>query len=338
MSFSPNIAITIGDPNGIGPEVIIRSLCSIDLSSSTPIIISPHSLIKGLVDTSPLDEIHSLDVHYIHEISQIKNNEINVFQSTPDWNNVSFDLGNEAIPSSIGGKISMKSVLDGIHLCLNHTCHALVTAPISKESIAMAGYSVPGHTEYLMEITKSKDVVMMLSGKGLNICLLTTHIPLAKVAESITQSVIQSKINIIVQHFTTYEQTHYPRIALLGLNPHAGDGGVLGMEEEQIYTPIRSQLSQQNIRVEGPFPADSFFGRRHFQEFDVVLASYHDQGLAPFKLWSMDEGVNITLGLPIIRTSPDHGTAFNIARSWKASASSMRAAYEKAVQMIIASS
>ncbi|NBW70301.1 MAG: 4-hydroxythreonine-4-phosphate dehydrogenase PdxA [Bacteroidetes bacterium] len=333
MSLIPNIAVSIGDPYGIGPEVITRSLLSLDLRRSTPIIISPHSLIKDKIADCPIEEISQLPFKYIYHSNEVEQHHVNVFESVEEWSNFSFVHQRKYSPSTDGGKVSMESVHASIQLCLDGICDAMVTAPISKESIALAGYKVPGHTEYLMQITKSKDVVMMLSGKGLNLCLLSTHVPLSEVAKNISKNLIQSKIEIITRHFNTFEHIKHPKIALLGLNPHAGDGGILGSEEELIYKPLIESLKKKYMRVEGPYPADAFFGRRLFENFDVVLASYHDQGLAPFKLWTMGEGVNITLGLPIIRTSPDHGTAFDIAHTWEANSSSMLAAYEKALDM-----
>jgi 4-hydroxythreonine-4-phosphate dehydrogenase len=333
LSLIPNIAVSIGDPYGIGPEVTVRSLLSLDLSRSTPIIISPHSLIKDKIADCPIEEIRQLPFKYIFHWNELDQNHINVFEAVEEWSEFSFVHQKQYTPSSAGGKVSMESIHTAIQLCLESVCDAMVTAPISKESIAKAGYRVPGHTEYLMQITKSRDVVMMLSGKGLNLCLLSTHVPISEVAKNISKTLIESKLEIITRHFNTFEHIKHPKIAILGLNPHAGDGGILGTEEELIYKPLIDSLTKKNIRVEGPYPADAFFGRRLFENFDVVLASYHDQGLAPFKLWTMGEGVNITLGLPIIRTSPDHGTAFDIAHTWKANSSSMLAAYEKALQM-----
>lgn len=339
MSTKPRLVVSIGDPNGIGPEVTLKTLSTLDLSLSTPIVVAPHRLIRRLIEehksyfstsSNPLPTLH-----YITDQTEVVEGAINVLESFDSWSELDFSSSNYGQNNSLAGMLSMQSVFAGIQLCLNEHAQALVTAPISKESIHLAGYTVPGHTEYLMEQTGAEDVVMMLSGNGLHVCLLTTHVPLKSVVEHIDQSTIQSKIRVIRTHFSTYYPDRVPKIALLGINPHAGDGGVLGTEEQEIFAPIlRSFLHDPTLELTGPFPADAFFGRKQFLEVDVVLAAYHDQGLAPFKLWSMGRGVNCTLGLPFIRTSPDHGTAFDIAGKWIAEHDSMLEAYNVALAYI----
>ena len=336
MSTKPRLVVSIGDPNGIGPEVSLKTLLNIDLSQSTPIVAAPHHLVQRLIkdqksyfstSSNPLPTLH-----YITDENEIVEGAINVLESFDSWSDLEFSSSNYGQHNSLAGMLSMQSVDTGIKLCLNKQAQALVTAPISKESIHLAGYSVPGHTEYLMEQTGVDDVVMMLSGKGLNVCLLTTHVPLKSVVEHINQTTIQSKIRIICSHYNAYYPDRIPKIALLGINPHAGDGGVLGTEEQEIMAPVmRFFQDDPTVELTGPFPADAFFGRKQFLQVDVVLAAHHDQGLAPFKLWSMGKGVNCTLGLPFIRTSPDHGTAFDIAGKWIAEHDSMLEAYHVAL-------
>lgn len=216
------------------------------------------------------------------------------------------------------------SALDtALELISNGHAQALVTAPISKESIHMAGFEYPGHTEYLAHKTKTPNITMMLVSGGLRVGLLTTHIPLSKVAENITEVNILHRVRNIHHSLIHDFGIPKPNIAVLGLNPHAGDGGVLGSEEIEIIEPALSKLNQEGIACSGPFPADGWFGMQQYENFDAVLAMYHDQGLAPFKALSFGRGVNFTAGLPIIRTSPDHGTAFAIAGQNKANTDSM---------------
>jgi 4-hydroxythreonine-4-phosphate dehydrogenase len=336
LSTKPRLVVSIGDPNGIGPEVSLKTLLHIDLSQSTPILAAPHRLVNRLLkdQKSYFSTSSNLlpNLHYIKDETEIVDGAINVLESFDSWSDLDFSSNNYGQNNSLAGMLSMQSVDTGIKLCLNKHAQALVTAPISKESIHLAGYSAPGHTEYLMEQTGADDVVMMLSGKGLNVCLLTTHVPLKSVVEHIDQTTIHSKIRVICSHYNTYYADRIPKIALLGINPHAGDGGVLGTEEQEIMAPVlRFFQDDPTVELTGPFPADAFFGRKQFLEVDVVLAAYHDQGLAPFKLWSMGKGVNCTLGLPFIRTSPDHGTAFDIAGKWIAEHDSMLEAYDVAL-------
>ena len=339
MSTKPRLAVSIGDPNGIGPEVTLKALASLDLSLSTPVVLSPHPLFQQLYN-----DRHNVlctsngqqpTINYISGHEQVMDGAINVLASFESWTNLEWTDSNYGQNTPLAGEISMQSVLAGIQLCLNKQASALVTAPISKESIQLAGFEVPGHTEYLMEQTGAEDVVMMLSGRGLNVCLLTTHVPLKSVLSHINEATIRSKIKVICSHFATHIPNRTPKIALLGINPHAGDGGVLGDEEQKIIEPVLMSFQDNpNVELTGPFPADAFFGRKHFLEVDVVLAAYHDQGLAPFKLWSMGKGVNCTLGLPFIRTSPDHGTAFDIAGKWIAEHDSMLEAYNVALAYV----
>ena len=336
MNTKPRLAVSIGDPNGIGPEVTFKMLLALDLSLSTPIVSAPHLLFQRLIKEQNNFNSEAIrptpTIHYISDHKQVVEGAINVLEAFESWSELEFSNCNYGQINALAGEISMQSVLAGIRLCLNKHAQALVTAPISKESIQLAGYKVPGHTEYLMEQTGAEDVVMMLTGRGLNICLLTTHLPLKSVVNHINKATLVSKIRIICTHFNTYKTDRVPKIALLGINPHAGDGGVLGYEEQEIIEPVLESFhNDPTVELSGPFPADAFFGRKHFLEYDVVLAAYHDQGLTPFKLWSMGKGVNCTLGLPFIRTSPDHGTAFDIVGKWEAEPDSMLEAYKVAL-------
>jgi 4-hydroxythreonine-4-phosphate dehydrogenase len=235
--------------------------------------------------------------------------------------------------SANAGSAAMIALETAIRLCMNNKCYALVTAPISKEAISMAGYSVPGHTEFLAQQTTADDVVMMLVSGKLRVALVSTHVPLKDVAAYISTKKIISKTKILHQSLISDFGIRSPRIAVLGLNPHAGDGGVLGLEEIEIIEPSVQFLREIGFKADGPFPADGFFGSRLNNTYDAILAMYHDQGLVPFKTLSFGKGVNFTAGLPIIRTSPDHGTAFSIAGKNIADEKSFLEAYKLAAIM-----
>ncbi len=322
--MKPTIGISIGDVNGIGPEIILKALKEINLEESTPLIISP----KRILDFYAKELKLSLHINKCEFLDQIDPKFINLldvpsddFQITPGFQ------------SKEGGLVAMQSIELGIELASIGITHALVTSPISKEAVNLAGYKIPGHTEFLAEKTNTDEVLMMLVNEGLRVALVSAHIPIANVSQSITEDLILRKLNILNQSLKDDFCIESPKVAVFGLNPHAGDGGVIGSEEIDLITPTLKKASDLGINVQGPFPADGFFGQRLDKEFDAVLAMYHDQGLVPFKLLSFGKGVNFTAGLPIIRTSPDHGTAFNIAGKGIANTSSFLMAYNLAVQL-----
>ena len=318
------IAISMGDANGIGPEVIIKGLCSdaVDLTASIPVILGQEHV---------LEYYQELMAKYL-TISKITNSD-----KTQPGHIYLMQVGEEEIEVCPGhlradsGKLSMQSVDAGIQQCISNFTDALVTAPINKEAIHLAGYRIPGHTEYLAEKTGCSYPVMMMLSKLFNIALVTTHIPLKQVSRQITTNDVSRSALILNDTLKKYLGVPNPHIAVLGLNPHAGDGGVLGSEENQCIIPAMNRLREQGVHLDGPFPADGFFARQSYRYYDAVLAMYHDQGLIPFKLLSSDKGVNYTAGLPIIRTSPDHGTAYAISGLGQADESSFVEAYNKAV-------
>jgi 4-hydroxythreonine-4-phosphate dehydrogenase len=210
----------------------------------------------------------------------------------------------------------------------------LVTAPIHKEMIQSEAFAFPGHTEYIEQsVGEGAKALMILASEQLRVALVTTHLPIAKVASTLTSELIGEKIQLFDASLKTDYGINSPRIAVLALNPHAGDGGVIGNEEDTIITPAIKSMREQGILCYGPFPADGFFGNGTYNRFDGVLAMYHDQGLIPFKTLSMGEGVNFTAGLPLVRTSPDHGTALDIAGKGEASESSFRQAVYMAIDI-----
>lgn len=315
----------MGDFNGIGPEVILKSLETADLSRITPLIVGSEAVLLYYRTLLGSD----VEWHLMKSAEDIRPNAVNLM-SIREPDRASVRPGHI---SKSAGLLSMEAVGRAIELCMDRVCHALVTAPISKEAIGKAGYNVPGHTEFLAEKTRCSQFMMILASGSLRVGLITGHIPLHRVSESISEELVTEKLNTLDQSLRKDFGIEDPKIAVFGLNPHAGDGGVLGDEELRVIEPAIEQGRKAGIQAEGPFPADGFFGSRLQDQYDAILATYHDQGLIPFKALTFGSGVNFTAGLPIIRTSPDHGTAFNIAGRGEADPSSFTAAYRLASQM-----
>lgn len=319
------IAISIGDINGIGAEIVLKALKSFDLTHSTPVILSPKSVVEFYAKTFDFDPEYVV----VSSVEEIKPGVINVLDL---W-----DIDIQPVPgvqNAFGGKTAMESIEHAIRLTKEQTTKAMVTAPISKEAVNLAGYKIPGHTEFLAEQCGVESVLMMLVTKELRVALVTTHVPIADVAKHISEVGIIEKLELLDYSLKNDFGIETPEISVFGLNPHAGDGGVIGTEEIDIITPTLQTAKAMGYNVTGPHPADGFFGQQAYKHSDAILAMYHDQGLAPFKLLSFGSGVNFTAGLPIIRTSPDHGTAFNIAGKNQANPSSFTEAYELAVQLV----
>jgi 4-hydroxythreonine-4-phosphate dehydrogenase len=322
----PHIAISIGDFNGIGPEIILKSLAENDFGKSTPIVVAPPRVIEQVVKSLSIDA----PFHKSKDKSDIKDGKINLI-SIP-VNDLKTTPG---VLTSQSGMVAMKSIETCIQLCVDSVADAMVTAPISKEAVNLAGYKIPGHTEFLASQTNTNSVLMMLVSGDLRVALVTAHTPIKQVSDAITGKLIRTKIEILAHSLLNDFGIKHPKIAVFGLNPHAGDGGVIGNEEIDTITPTLREIKTErhDITIHGPFPADGFFGQQLHKKHDAILAMYHDQGLAPFKLLSFGKGVNFTAGLPIIRTSPDHGTAFDIAGKGVANPSSFNEAYSLAVEL-----
>jgi 4-hydroxythreonine-4-phosphate dehydrogenase len=330
----PRVGITLGDINGIGPEVVLK--CLLDpriLKFVNPIIIgSAHAL-----------EVHArklgftdLSFHVVRHINEVET--ASSTQTNKDIVVLDTALGKKppihfGQVTEMAGKVSMRAVEIATDLCTNGNIDAFVTAPISKEAISRAGYKIAGHTEFIAKRIACETYTMMMVADGLRIGLVTTHLPLSQIPKHITQEAILGKIKIISQSLQQDFGIVRPKIAVLSLNPHAGDGGVIGNEEIDIIAPAIAQANQAECLVFGPFPADGFFATRSDQRYDAVLAMYHDQGLVPFKTISFNMGTNFTAGLPIIRTSPDHGTAYDIAGNGVATPQSMRNAIYLAIDI-----
>ncbi len=328
----PVLAVTMGDMNGIGPEVILKTLTLNPHPDAGILLFACREVLHfyaGLSNISPFWEDSGGFAAEGNDTFPKTTDSIPV----PDAGQViliSPDTLSEKIQpgtvSAIAGKLSMQAVAASVAVCQCNLADAMITAPISKEAIHLAGFQVPGHTEYLAELTGTDHVGMMLANKTMRIGLATIHTPIKEVAGLLSSDRIRQQLQLHFHALTNFFGITDPRIAVLGLNPHAGDGGVLGNEEQEIIIPALDYLHRQGIRVDGPWPADGFFGSKSYEKYDLVFAMYHDQGLIPLKLSGFGDGINITVGLPIVRTSPDHGTAFSIAGKNRADPGSMKAA------------
>ena len=321
----PKIAFTLGDMNGIGAEVILKTLATKKFSNSLdPILIGPESIWKLTAKKYKLD---------------LKFNPYN-FEDAPKKGTVSiFNI--DPLEEISYGKVSAKSGALSIHsiqmaykLIKQNFADGMVTAPISKEAINLANFHYDGHTSYLSSISKNRNTCMMLINDIMRVGLVTTHLPISEVNTNITQSIILKKLMILNECLKKDFNIKQPSIAILSLNPHSGDGGILGNEEKKIIIPAIKKAKSKQINIYGPFPSDSFFARYKPNSYDVILSMYHDQGLIPLKMTDNNRGVNFTAGLKFIRTSPDHGTAFDIAGKGKADPSSSVAATEIAIKLI----
>jgi len=311
------IGISIGDINGIGPEVVIKALSDVRILQDCSVVIYASTRVLSFHKKTLKD----VDFQYqsIKDASQIDPKKINVINCWEE--DAKIEIGQK---TESGGKYAFLSLEAATADLAANKIDVLVTAPISKETIQRAGFKFPGHTEYLADMSGVKEALMMMVSDNLRVALATTHISLKEVAEVLTKELITAKIHALNASLKKDFKIIRPRIAVLGLNPHAGEKGALGSEEADIINPAIQQAKQDGILVNGPFPADGFFGSSALGQYDAILAMYHDQGLAPFKALAFESGVNFTAGLPIVRTSPDHGTAFDIAGNDKASEYSLR--------------
>lgn len=323
----PILGISIGDINGIGPEVILKALSDARVYANfTPLIYGHGKALSHYKKLLNLEELYFTQIRSLDEIQHRKVNVINCQEECP-----------EIIPgveTQEAGKLALAAFAAAVEDLKAGKIQGLVTAPLSKGNINSEAQPFVGHTEYLIEATGSKSGLMMLVGEDLRVGLVTGHIPLAQVPAAVTKEKVIEKAKIFIQSLEKDFGINKPKIAILGLNPHAGEEGLLGSEEETILKPAIQELKDAKKYVFGPYPADGFFGMMHQQKFDGVLALYHDQGLIPFKSIAFSSGVNFTAGLSVIRTSPDHGTAYAIAGKNTADCSSFRAALFLASDMV----
>lgn len=319
MSEKLKIGISIGDVNGIGLEVIIKSLAEPKvLEYFTPIVYG-HSKVSSFHRKAIGHQDFNFQI--VIDAEQAKPRRANMINC---WNeDVKITLGEQ---NDIGGKYAFLSLERATEDLIAGKIDALVTAPINKQNIQQEGFDFPGHTEYLQNRTQTEDVLMLMICDDLKIGVVTGHLPVREIAANITQEKIASKLNILHRSLKTDFWIQKPKIAVLGLNPHAGDQGLIGTEDEEIIRPTIDKLRNEGMLCFGPYAADAFFAGDTYTQFDGVLAMYHDQGLIPFKHIARRSGVNYTAGLPVVRTSPDHGTGYDISGKGIASANSFREA------------
>lgn len=320
------VAITQGDTNGVGYEVIFKVFEDPTmLELCTPIIYGSSKI--AAYHKKALNKETNFSV--INSAEEARDGRLNLLSCFEDEIKVEFGR-----PSEEAGGAAFKALDRAMTDFRKGQYDVLVTAPINKATIQSPGFHFPGHTEYIeTSLGEGKKALMILMNDRLRVALVTTHLPIKDVATAITKESIMEKATIFHQALKRDFRISNPRIAVLALNPHAGDDGLLGAEEKNIISPAIEALAKKGIQAFGPYPADGFFGAGTFNYFDGVLAMYHDQGLAPFKTIALDNGVNYTAGLPIIRTSPDHGTAYDIAGQDKADENSMRQAIYTAIDV-----
>ncbi len=301
------VGITHGDFNGIGYEVLIKALSDNRMLELFCPVIYGQSRIASYYRKNLNRQDFTFNI--IKDASQAQKNRINFVNINEQTYTI--EIGKS---TQTAGQAAFLALENAVRDLKNNHIDVVVTAPINKQNIQSKGFEFPGHTEYFASQFSSQDPLMLMVWNQLRIGTVTGHIPLSQVAQKISSELILNKLRTL-NHSLYHDFAIYkPKIAVLGLNPHAGDGGLLGKEEEQIIVPaIEAAFKQHNILAFGPFPADGFFGSGSWKKYDAVLAMYHDQGLVPFKNMVFDEGVNFTAGLPIVRTSPAHGTAYDIA-------------------------
>ncbi|WP_300570867.1 4-hydroxythreonine-4-phosphate dehydrogenase PdxA [Flavobacterium sp.] len=298
------VGISIGDLNGIGSEVILKTFEDARmLELCTPIIFANVKILSFLKKNLEL----TAQLHGIDHLNQMVIGKINVLNVWKEGVNIEYGKVDDAV-----GKYAVKSFVAATKALKEGDIDVLVTAPISKSNIQSEEFSFPGHTDYLNQELEGNALMFMIQD-NLRVGLLTDHVPLNEVAKHLTEDLIRTKIKTINQSLIQDFGIRKPKIAVLGLNPHSGDNGVIGDEEDKIIKPTLKKIYDEGILVFGPFSADGFFGNSQYEKYDAVIATYHDQGLIPFKTLSFGKGVNYTAGLNKIRTSPDHGTAYEIA-------------------------
>ena len=315
----PVIGITMGDINGIGPEVIIKALNDNRLNNMvTPVIFGSGKILSYYRKSLNLEDFNYNQIRIDDHINHRKINVVNC------WNDhVEIKQGEE---TAEGGKYALISLQKGVEALKSDKIDAIVTAPINKNNIQSEEFDFPGHTEFFTEQFNAMESLMFLVSDVMRIGVVTGHIPLKDVSDHLSKRLISEKLKIMLKSLKNDFGIQKPRVAILGLNPHAGEDGLLGKEEIEIINPVVQEFKDKGHLVFGSYSPDGFFGTMQYRNFDGILAMYHDQGLIPFKTLAFESGVNYSAGLPVIRTSPDHGTAYNIAGKNLANESSMREA------------
>jgi 4-hydroxythreonine-4-phosphate dehydrogenase len=322
----PVIGITIGDINGVGPEVIIKSLQNQRIFNHiTPVIYGSTKTLSYYKKALEIEEFNYVQVREAGNFHSKKANVINCWEDT-----LEIQAGSS---TKEAGNAALCAIQQATKDLKNGIIDAVVTAPINKQNIQSEAFQFAGHTEYFTKELEAKDSLMLLCSEDLRVAVVTGHIPLKDVSAAITKERVESKLKILLKSLKKDFGITKPKVAILGLNPHAGEEGLLGTEDQKILTPLIEEQRNKGHLCYGPFPSDGFFGKGTYRKYDAVLAMYHDQGLIPFKTIAFESGVNYTAGLSAIRTSPDHGTAYDIAGKNKASAQSIRQAIYLAVDI-----
>ncbi len=316
----------MGDPAGIGPEVIVKAFRDDTLHIQSPTVVVGDARLLRATAKKYAPEIL---VRVIDRPDQCQHQTRAM--DVIDLRNVPENISVGA-PSAQAGQASYEAIKTAVDLARNDEVAAITTAPINKKSLHLAGHPFPGHTELLAHLTNAKQVALMMAGDSARVVLVTTHVPLQQVATLITEERVLITLRL-THEWLTRHVTDAPNIAVTGLNPHCGDGGIFGREEIDCIVPALKTARAENIQAAGPFPADALFGRMDFQKYDAVVCMYHDQGMVPIKMDAAGKGVNITLGLPILRTSVDHGTAFDIAGKGEACAENLKTALRTAARL-----
>ena len=318
------VGISIGDLNGIGSEIVLKTFQDQRmLEFCTPVIFASVKVLSFLKKQYNLE----LNLHGIDAIDKIVPKKINVLNVWKEPIDINFGKQDNTM-----GQYAIKSLEAAVTSLKKNEIDALVTAPINKANIQSEHFNFPGHTDYLQQELQGDSLMLMIS-ESLKVGLLTDHVAVKDISTSITREVIEKKINTIHKTLIQDFGIAKPKIAVLGINPHTGDNGVIGNEDDTIMRPTLDNLRNNGKTVFGPYAADSFFGSANYKNFDVIIAAYHDQGLVPFKTLAFGSGVNYTAGLSHIRTSPDHGTAYDIAGKNKADFTSFRAAVFSAISI-----
>ena len=318
------VGISIGDLNGIGSEVILKTFEDTRmLELCTPVIFANVKIVSFLKKELKLD----VAIHGIDKLEQLVVGKINVLNVWREGVNLEFGKNDDVV-----GSYAIKSFVAATKALKEGFVDVLVTAPINKYNIQSEEFKFPGHTDYLDKELEG-DALMLMVHDDLRVGLLTDHVPVNEVAKHLNEKLISSKIKTIIQTLKQDFEIEKPKVAVLGLNPHSGDNGVIGQEEEKIMKPALKKLFEAGNMVFGPFPADGFFGSAQYEKYDAVIATYHDQGLIPFKTLSFGNGVNYTAGLNKVRTSPDHGTAYEIAGKGVANHESFKEAVYLAIDI-----
>ena len=318
------VGISVGDLNGIGGELILKTFeDSRFFELCTPVIFASAKFVSFLKKHFKSET----RFHSIHKMDALVHGKLNVFNVWKEAVNIEFGKEDPEI-----GKYAIRSLKAATRMLKEGHIDVLVTAPIHKRNVQSDDFKFPGHTDYLNQELKGDSLMFMVTD-DLRVGLLTDHIPVKDIAEHITPDLIQAKVQAIYHSLVQDFGIRKPKIAVLGINPHTGDNGVIGKEDEDILKPTLTALREEGKLIFGPYSADSFFGANGYKKFDAILACYHDQGLIPFKTLSFGKGVNFTAGLDKVRTSPDHGTAFEIAGKGEANTNSFKEAIFTGIQI-----